>query len=121
MSESQRSDAHPLHLAKRMIRDILSEHSDIAMFPKDCLCTNHKGPHVAHLSRIQAVKNYAFLFEALRQENIPEGMFSLINRILRFSEQERQRQSIFVKDLKFFAADLYPELSRKKPPSQHHT
>lgn len=114
MSESPSSEAHPLHRAKRMISDILSEHTDIAMFPKDCLCTNHKGPHVAHLSRAQAVKNYAYLFEHLRGADIPEGMFSLINTILEFSEKERHRQSIFIKDLKFFAADLYPELAKKK-------
>jgi hypothetical protein len=117
MSDSLSSETHPLHLAKRMIRDILSEHADIAMFPKDCLCTNHKGPHVAHLSRTQAVKNYASLFEHLRGEDLPEGVFSLINAILQFSEKERHRQSIFIKDLKFFAADLYPELAKKKSSS----
>lgn len=114
MSALPPDDSAPLNIAKKMIREILDEHTTIAKFPKDCLCTDHKGPHVAHLSRHQAVKNYAHLFEILRTTYIPEGMYPLIEQLLQFSETERHRQSIFIKDLKFFAADLYPELLKKK-------
>ena len=114
MSVSPPVDSTPMAIAKKMIREILDEHTAIAKFPKDCLCTDHKGPHVAHLSRQQVVKNYAHLFEILRTADIPHGMHSIIKEILQFSETERHRQSIFIKDLKFFAADLYPELLKKK-------
>jgi hypothetical protein len=114
MNDLPPPDLDPMLIAKKMLRGILDEHAVVGKFPKDCLCADHKGPHVAHLSRQQAVKNYAHLFEVLRTANIPEGMFPVIRQILAFSETERHRQSIFIKDLKFLAADLYPELLKRK-------
>ena len=38
-----------------------------------------------------------------------EDVAALINQILMFSEEERHRQSIYIKDLKFYATDLYTE------------
>ena len=61
------------------------------------------------LTRKKAIENYAPVFEALRDADLNEDVASLINQILMFSEEERHRQSIYIKDLKFYATDLYPE------------
>ena len=103
---------HPALLLRSQLKSILDDLAMLARFPKDCSCTDHNGPHVVMLTRKKAIENYAPMFEALRDADLNDSTAALINQLLMFSEEERHRQSIYIKDLKFYATDLYPE--RKK-------
>ena len=100
---------HPSLLLRSQLKSILDDLAILARFPKDCSCVDHQGPHIVMLTRKKAIENYAPVFEALRDADLNEDVASLINQILMFSEEERHRQSIYIKDLKFYATDLYPE------------
>ena len=103
---------HPALLLRSQLKSILDDLAILARFPKDCSCVDHQGPHVVMLTRKKAIENYAPMFEALRDADLSEDVAALINQILMFSEEERHRQSIYIKDLKFYATDLYPEKKR---------
>ena len=100
---------HPALLLRSQLKSILDDLAILARFPKDCSCTDHNGPHVVMLTRKKVIENYAPMFEALRNTDMNEDVAAMINQILMFSEEERHRQSIYIKDLKFYATDLYTE------------
>jgi hypothetical protein len=100
---------HPALLLRSQLKSVLDDLAILSRFPKDCSCPDHNGPHVVMLTRKKAIENYAPMFEALRNMDMSEDVAALINQILVFSEEERHRQSIYIKDLKFYATDLYPE------------
>lgn len=102
----------PALLLRNNLSIILEELTHLSMFPKDCLCHNHKGPHIVHLTRKKAVENYAKMFALVKDITFDDEHSLLIERLLAFAEEERQRQSIFIKDLKFYAIDLYPTLNK---------
>lgn len=101
---------HPINVAQSLFRAILEDHTNLSRFKKDCFCHDHGGPHAVFVSRKKLVENYAKLIESIKSEKITSELYEIINQILHFSEEERHRQAVLVKDLKMYVKEL-PELS----------
>lgn len=49
------------------------------------------------------------IIDVIDKAEIPESLFGVIADIIAFGEAERQRQSILIKDLRFYANDFMPK------------
>ena len=92
-----------------MLAEIVEDHSHLMRYPKDCSCRNHDGPHAIWQSNEQLIKNYRMILGIIDNAEIPNSLFGVIADIIAFGEAERQRQSILIKDLRFYANDFMPK------------
>lgn len=97
---------HPSSIAQQLFRAILEDHASLVRFKKDCFCHDHSGPHAVAVSRKKFLENYSNLFDAMKKTDIPENLYPLFADILNFSEEERHRQAVLVKDLKTYVRDV---------------
>jgi len=101
----------PKYILRKMLQEILEDHTHLMKYPKDCSCPNHDGPHAIWQSQDQLLQNYRSILKLIDMVNIPTELYGIIADIIAFGESERQRQSILIKDLKLYANDFMP---RKK-------
>jgi len=99
----------PKFVLRKMLAEIIEDHSHLMRYPKDCSCRNHDGPHAIWQSQDQLIRNYRMILGVIEKAEIPDSLFGVIADIIAFGESERQRQSILIKDLRFFANDFMPK------------
>lgn len=98
----------PKYILRKMLQEILEDHSHLMKYPKDCSCLNHDGPHAIWQSQDQLIRNYRSILNIIDASEIPQELYGCIADIIAFGEAERQRQSILIKDLKLYANDFMP-------------
>lgn len=99
----------PKYILRKMLQEILEDHSHLMKYPKDCSCLNHDGPHAIWQSQDQLMRNYRSILKIIDTVDIPQEFYGTIADIISFGEAERQRQSILIKDLKLYANDFMPK------------
>ena len=92
-----------------MFMTLLEEHDILARYPKDCSCKTHTGPHAIAESRQQLRHNFVIMIQLMDKEPIPEFLYRCFTNMLEFSEAERHRHGILIKNLKFYATDFFPK------------
>lgn len=101
--------SNPKILLQKMFMTLLEEHDILTGYPKDCSCKTHTGPHAIAESRQQLRHNFSVIIELMDKEQIPESLYRCFSNMLEFSEAERHRHGILIKNLKFYANDFFPK------------